>query len=130
MHLLRKLVFVLGVSLLLVPQVQALGVGGSELHSALNQPLKADIELTNLGDLQESDIVVSLASNADFERAGIDRLMFYSQLNFELMLDHETGPKVRVTTREPVREPYLNFLLELRWASGRLIREYTFAHFC
>jgi len=126
MHLLRKLVFVLGVGFLLASQVWALGVGGSELHSALNQPLKADIELTNLGDLQEDDIVVSLASNADFERAGIDRLMFYSQLNFELMLDHETGPKIRVTTREPVREPYLNFLLELRWASGRLIREYTF----
>ena len=126
MHLLRKLVFVLGVSLVLVSQAQALGVGGSELHSALNQPLKADIELTNLGDLQEDDIVVSLAANADFERAGIDRLMFYSQLNFELLLNHETGPKIRVTTRGPVREPYLNFLLELRWASGRLIREYTF----
>src|SRR5690606_39041842 len=30
-----------------------------------------------------------------------------------------------LSTRNPVREPYLNFLVEARWTSGRLLREYT-----
>lgn len=127
MHLLRKLIFVIGLAMLMVAQQgYALGLGESELHSALNQPLRADIRLTNLRGLSENEIIVRLASLEDFELAGLDRLPFYSQLNFELMLDHPDGPMVRVTTDDPVKEPYLNFLVEARWASGRLLREYTF----
>lgn len=48
----------------------ALGLGDITLHSALNQPLEADIELLDLGDLGESDIKVSLAPNEVFERSG------------------------------------------------------------
>ncbi|WP_347329555.1 FimV/HubP family polar landmark protein [Marinimicrobium locisalis] len=127
MHLLRKLVFVIGLATLMAAQQgYALGLGESELHSALNQPLRADIQLTNLRGLDKDEIIVRLASLDDFERAGLDRLPFYSQLQFELMLDHPDGPMVRVTTNDPVKEPYLNFLVEARWASGRLLREYTF----
>ena len=32
---------------------------------------------------------------------------------------------ITVTTREPIREPFLNFLLEVNWLNGRLVREYT-----
>ncbi|WP_341936993.1 FimV/HubP family polar landmark protein [Marinimicrobium sp. C2-29] len=127
MYLLRKLIYIAGLAALLVSQPgYAMGLGESELKSALNQPLQADIELTNLRGLDENEIIVRLASNEDFERAGLERLEYYSQLRFEVMLDHESGPIVRVTTREPVREPYLNILVEARWASGRLLREYTF----
>ncbi|WP_027330886.1 FimV/HubP family polar landmark protein [Marinimicrobium agarilyticum] len=127
MHLLRKLIFVIGLAMLMVAQQgYALGLGESELHSALNQPLRADIRLTNLRGLGENEIIVRLASLEDFERAGLDRMPFYNQLKFELMLDHPDGPMVRVTTDDPVKEPYLNFLVEARWASGRLLREYTF----
>lgn len=127
MLVLRKLVFAFGIlGLLLAHQASALGLGPAELKSALNQPLKADIQITNLGDLEEGDIVVTLASLNDFEKAGIAFLPFYNELRFELMLNHSDGPMVRVSTREPVREPYLNFLVEARWATGRLLREYTF----
>lgn len=127
MLVLRKLVFAFGVlGLLIAQQAGALGLGPAELKSALNQPLKADIQITNLGDLEEGDIVVTLSSLNDFEKAGIAFLPFYNQLRFELMLNQPEGPMVRVTTREPVQEPYLNFLVEARWATGRLLREYTF----
>ncbi|UZJ45636.1 hypothetical protein OOT55_06150 [Marinimicrobium sp. C6131] len=127
MHLLRKLSFVIGLAVLLVAQPGfALGLGESELKSALNQPFQADIRLTNLRGLSRNEIIVRLASREDFERAGLERMAFYGQLEFELLLDHPEGPIVRVTTQQPVREPYMNFLVEARWASGRLLREYTF----
>ena len=56
--------------------VPALGLGGITLHSALNQPLEADIELLQMGDLDSGDIRVRLASEADFARSGVDRLFF------------------------------------------------------
>ncbi len=127
MHLLRKLSFVIGLVALLVAQPgYALGLGESELKSALNQPFQADIQLTNLRGMSRDEIIVRLASREDFERAGLERMAFYGELEFELLLDHPEGPIVRVTTQQPVREPYMNFLVEARWASGRLLREYTF----
>ncbi len=127
MLVLRKLVFAFGIlGLLIAQQASALGLGPGELKSALNQPLKADVQITNLGDLEEGDMVVTLASPSGFEQAGIAFRPFYNQLRFELMLNHPDGPRVRVTTREPVQEPYLNILVEARWATGRLLREYTF----
>ncbi|MDQ2075531.1 FimV/HubP family polar landmark protein [Marinimicrobium sp. ABcell2] len=126
MHVLRKLSFAVGLTAVMATQhAMALGLGSAEVKSALNQPLQADIRLSSVEGMSRDDLIIRLAPSSAFENAGITRLEFYNQLRFELILDHESGPIVRVTSREPVREPYLNFLVEARWASGRLMREYT-----
>ena len=66
--------------------VPALGLGGITLHSALNQPLDADIELLQMGDLDSSDIRVRLASEDDFARSGVERLFFLNDLRFTPLL--------------------------------------------
>src|SRR5690606_253214 len=75
--------------------------------------------------LSVDQIIVALASPADFERNGIDRLYFLTEFEFEVMLNHSGGPAVRITSRTPVREPFVNFLVEAKWPTGRLLREYT-----
>lgn len=123
---LRQLVLACGlVSLLVSPLVNALGLGEVRLNSTLNQPLSAEISLLDTRDLTAEQIIVSLASPADFERNGVDRLYFYTEFKFEVDLQGPAGPVVKVTSRNPVREPYLNFLVEARWTAGRLLREYT-----
>lgn len=125
MHL-RKLVLACGfASLALSNYASALGLGEVKLKSTLNQPLSAEIQLLDTRDLSADQILISLASPADFERNGVERLYFYTEFQFEVALDNPGGPVVRVTTRNPVREPYLNFLIEARWTAGRYMREYT-----
>ncbi|WP_240920400.1 FimV/HubP family polar landmark protein [Metapseudomonas otitidis] len=102
----------------------ALGMGDITLHSALNQPLEADIELLDLGDLGESDIRVSLAPNEVFERSGVERFIFLNDLRFSPMIRGSRG-YIRVASSKPVREPYLNFIVEVARPNGRLLREYT-----
>ncbi|WP_256557162.1 FimV/HubP family polar landmark protein [Pseudomonas sp. 1D4] len=102
----------------------ALGLGDITLHSALNQPLEADIELLDLGDLGESDIRVSLAPNEVFERSGVERFIFLNDLRFSPMIRGSRG-YIRVASSKPVREPYLNFIVEVARPNGRLLREYT-----
>lgn len=102
----------------------ALGLGDITLHSALNQPLEADIELLDLGDLGESDIKVSLAPNEVFERSGVERFIFLNDLRFSPMIRGSRG-HIRVASSKPVREPYLNFIVEVARPNGRLLREYT-----
>ncbi|MYM62728.1 FimV/HubP family polar landmark protein [Pseudomaricurvus sp. HS19] len=103
----------------------ALGLGEIKLLSRLNQPLEAEIKLLQVRDLNEDEIRIVLASGTDFEKAGIDRVYFLSSLKFDVDLKAAGGPVVRVTSPQPVREPYLNFLLETQWPSGRILREYT-----
>lgn len=102
----------------------ALGLGEIKLNSTLNQPLNAEIKLLQTRGLGESEIKVRLANTEDFERAGVDRAYLLDELRFTV--DYSTGqPVVRVSSRAPIREPFLNFLVETRWPSGRLLREYT-----
>ncbi|MGN0921434.1 MAG: FimV/HubP family polar landmark protein [Cellvibrio sp.] len=103
----------------------ALGLGEASVKSSLNQPLQAEIKLLDTRDLTAEQIMVALASPADFERNGIDRPYFYTEFQFDVRLDAPDGPKVIVTSYSPVREPYLNFLVEAKWSAGRLLREYT-----
>ncbi len=101
-------------------QLLALGLGELTLQSALNQPLKAEIKLVDSDGLTKWEIKPSLAAAGDFERAGVDRLYFLTKIKFQV-----EGNKVVLTSREPVNEPFLNFLVELNWPSGRVLREYT-----
>lgn len=123
---LRQLVLACGLtSLVLSPYASALGLGEVKLKSTLNQPLEAEVKLLDTRDLTAEQILVALASPADFERNGVDRLFFYTEFQFQVDLQAADGPKVVITSRSPVREPYLNFLVEARWTAGRLLREYT-----
>jgi pilus assembly protein FimV len=123
---LRQLVLACGLaSLALSSHVSALGLGEVKLKSTLNQPLEAEVKLLDTRDLTAEQILVTLASPADFERNGVDRLFFYTEFQFTVDLESPDGPKVLITSRNPVREPYLNFLIEARWTAGRLLREYT-----
>lgn len=104
--------------------VPALGLGEITLHSALNQPLEAEIELLQVADLSASDLSVRLAPAEVFSRAGVDRLVFLNDLRFTPLLRGSTSV-IRVVSNQPVREPYLNFIVEVARPNGQLLREYT-----
>lgn len=102
----------------------ALGLGEITLHSALSQPLDAEIELLNIGDLTDSELKVRLAPAEVFSRSGVDRLYFLNDLRFTPLLRGGRSV-IRVVSAQPVREPYLNFIVEVARPSGQLYREYT-----
>ena len=118
-RLLAKSILLAG-GMSLSSHILALGLGEMELDSALNQPLSAEIKLIDTQGLTSSEIKPKLASAADFERAGIDRYQFLTQMKFSV-----NGDRLLITTRDPVNEPFLNFLVELNWPAGRVLREYT-----
>ena len=102
----------------------ALGLGDLHLQSALNQPLAATIELSDVAGIGPGDIRASLASAEAFERAGIERPFFLTDLRFvPTVIDSRLV--IRVESSRPVREPYLNFLVQLDRPDGALLREYT-----
>lgn len=104
--------------------VLALGLGTIEVKSRLNEPLVAEIPVIQAGPGEAQGLIVQLASSEDFERVGLSRTRVSMPLEFSL---HSSGERmvIRVTTKEAVREPFLDFLVEANWPNGRLLREYT-----
>ena len=122
MRLLSKALIILG---FIIPmQVYALGLGELQTHSALNQPFDADLEILTTNPTELSGLEVRLASPEDFSRAGIERLPVLNALRFKLV---KKGGRdyVHISSRQAILEPYLNFLVEVNWSRGRLLREFT-----
>ena len=110
----------------LAGEALALGLGDIRLDSALNQPLRADIILISATPEELDNLSIELASAETFARYGIDRPFFLSRLSFQVIRSGRTdGNVVRVTSPDPITEPFLTFLVEATWTRGRLLREYT-----
>ena len=105
--------------------VHALGLGDIEMFSALNQPLRAEIKLLSVRSDETDGLIATLASEEDFLRAGVARPFLLSQLRFTVLSKIDGSPYIEVTSKNPIVEPFLNFLVEIDWPRGRLVREYT-----
>jgi pilus assembly protein FimV len=125
--MMRKLVVFLTAAILICMPLaaNALGFGSLKLNSSLNEPLNADIELLSATSADVSSLSISLASPDAFLRAGIDRPALLTELKFAIQQREDGTYYINVTSRSPVREPFLNFLLEMNWQNGRMLREYT-----
>jgi pilus assembly protein FimV len=93
-------------------KVLALGLGGIEIDSVLNNPLRAVVELTSATDTEIEELKVSIASSEAFARAGITRTRILNDFNFSVERTSAGKPVIRISTTEPVREAFLEFLLE------------------
>ena len=106
-------------------QTWALGLGELDLQSALNERFQANIELYDAASLELSEIRVTLASADDFERVGVERFFFLTTLDFDVVKGPRGVPIIEVTSSQAITEPYLNFIVEVLWPNGRMLREYT-----
>ena len=119
----RKLVAVSAIAL--AGEVLAVGLGEIETRSSLNAKFDAEIEVLDSRDLQPTEVIVSLASAEDFNRVGVERFFFLTDLKFRVDTRSGQNLVITVSSGQPVTEPYLNFLIEVMWPQGRLLKEYT-----
>jgi pilus assembly protein FimV len=101
----------------------SLGLGDIVLHSALDEPLDADIPIVSARPQELQSLDVGVAPAATFQRTGVERALFLSRLRFEV-LERRGMPYVHVTSTQPVREPFLDAVIEATWPKGRLERRY------
>jgi len=105
--------------------VFAIGLGDIEMQSMLNEPLNAVIELTSASKQELDELKVTIAPRESFQKMGIPRSTILNDIKFSVEQPQRGLPVIRVTTRQPVREPFLDFLIEASWSKGRLLRQYT-----
>lgn len=102
----------------------ALGLGDIESSTHLNQPLRAKIDLLSAAPADAGRVQVRLAPPEVFNRVGVARPDYLSKLRFQSTVQNGK-PVILVTSSEPIAEPFVNFLLEVSWPQGQLLKEYT-----
>ncbi len=124
--MLRKLALSLAVSAALgVSHANALGLGEIRVNSALNEPLDAEIRLTQVRDLSPLQIQPRMASLDEYAVGSSAQGRYLRDIQFQVLVTPEGTGRILLRSSEPVQEPFLNFMVEVNWPSGRLVREYT-----
>ncbi len=103
----------------------ALGLGSIQVKSGLNQPLEAEIPVTTDSPQEAAGLNVGLATTEDFERVGLSRARVGVPIDFSVSTNARGQAVIKLTTKDAVREPFLDFLIEVNWPKGKLLREYT-----
>src|SRR3984957_8369472 len=103
----------------------ALGLGEIHLNSALNEPMNAEIDLIAVSPDELAALRAALAPREAFTRYGIDRPPFLSTLTFKVAKSKDGRDVLLVRSTDAIPEPFVTFLVEVNWARGRLLREYT-----
>ena len=112
--------------LITVPlMAHAAGLGKMSVNSALGQPLAAEIELFVADKAELESLSANLASDQAFRDANVEFAPVLSSLHFSVEKKPNGKSVLKVTSNRPVNDPFVDMLIELNWASGRLVREYT-----
>ena len=113
------------VALALPSTALALGLGRLTVDSALGQPLSARIELTSASRDELESLTAKIADPTLYRQNNLTYQGVLSRTR--IAIDYAGGnPYLKITSPTPVNEPFLDLMVELNWASGRVVREYTF----
>lgn len=112
-------------ALTLSTYVSAIGMGGINVTSALGQPLKAEIELVSVKRTDKASLVARIASPDVYRGAGLE-YPYGNKLKFQIESRANGESYIKLTSTQPINDPFVSMLVELTWASGKLLREYTF----
>ncbi|WP_235429406.1 FimV/HubP family polar landmark protein [Chromobacterium vaccinii] len=100
------------------------GLGKIHVRSNLGELLKADIEMTGVQPTELDAVRVGLAGIETFQALNVDYASSLSSLRFALS-PNTRGAMIRVSSTQPINDPYLRFVVEAKAPSGRSVREYT-----
>ena len=115
----------LAVCLVLTPlSVYAAGLGKLNTQSALGEPLRAEIEVIATPE-EIASIAASIATEEAFAAQGVTRLGIHNQIKIDLAKSANGKSVLKLRSAEPIKDPFLDLIIQMDWAGGQLQREYT-----
>jgi pilus assembly protein FimV len=113
-------------SLMALPSVSfALGLGDIRLLSPLNAPLDAEIELVDVTPEEMQTLKAQIASRETFTRYGLEWPVFLSSVQVKTTRSADGRQVIKLKSTDTITEPFITLLVEVKWARGVLVREYT-----
>lgn len=114
------------ICLFMIPgMASAVGLGKLTVGSYLGQPFKAEVELVSVKESDIPTLTAKLASPEAFRQAGLKYLDYHAGLSVTVARRVDGRPYLQIVSAQSMNEPFINLLIELNSAAGRLLREYT-----
>src|SRR5579863_4090481 len=123
--LMRNCCRVLLLALLVPGATMALGLGDIHLKSALNAPLDAEIDVVGAGPDELTGLKANLASRDTFNRYRLEYPSYMSGVTLEPRQTADGRTVLHMHSADAVSDPIATLLVEVNWARGHLVREYT-----
>ena len=121
----KRLSRALALLLILPSAAFALGLGDIRLLSPLNSPLDAEIELQDATPEELQTLQATIASRDTFVRYGLEWPVFLSSVQVKTTRTSDGHQVIKLKSTDAITEPFITLLIEVNWARGRLVREYT-----
>src|SRR5208282_2611877 len=104
----------------------ALGLGKLTVDSGLGQPLSARIELTAAQKDELDSLTARVADLSVYRDNNVSYPAVMARARVTVEQSPNNPPYLRVTTAQSVNDPFLDLIVEVNWATGRIVRNYTF----
>ena len=104
--------------------VDAAGLGRLTVQSSLGQAFQAEIDLIAVPKEELGSLSVRLASPAAYQQAGLQYNSIVAGLALRIERRPNGQPYIKITSSRPVNEFVVDVLIDLSWASGRIMREF------
>src|SRR4051812_33112406 len=102
----------------------AAGLGKLTVNSALGQQLNAEIDLVSLQPGELDNLSARVATPEAFRDARIEYGPSLRLMRFSIEKRQNGASYLKVTSIGPINEPFVDVLIEVSWAQGRVLREY------
>ena len=107
------------------PVASALGLGRLNVQSSLGEVLRAEIDITSMTAEEQANLKIRVASPEAYRTANVDYNPVLPGTRATLEKRADGRLFVRLVSDRGVQEPFVDVILEISWATGRLVREYT-----
>ncbi len=106
-------------------EVHALSLGKITIQSALGEPLRGEIDVSDVNPADASSLKVGLASAETFRAAGMDYPSSTTGLEVKLLRRADGRAYLRLNSSRAITEPFMDLIVEANWDSGHVTRDYT-----
>jgi Tfp pilus assembly protein FimV len=103
----------------------ALGLGDIRLLSPLNAPLDAEIDLVDAAPDELATLQAQIAPRDTFAQNGLEYPAYISGIQVRTVRQADGRQIIKLKSVDPISEPFVTLLLEVKWSHGDLVREYT-----
>lgn len=103
----------------------ALTLGKFQVQSAIGEPLRAEVEVTQFTSDELEGLQAQLASPASFRQAGIDYSPALQGVVARIENRNDGRAVITLTGRNPVQDSFIDLILEAQWATGRAVKNYA-----
>ena len=110
---------------LYAPEASALSLGPITVQSALGEPLRAEIDLSQITPAEAESLRASTAAADVFRTQGMEYSSTVSQMRVQLHRRPDGRTVLRLSGNSPVNEPFVDLVIDARWSAGHVTRSYT-----